>query len=287
MNDLLTYDYESMRMLSLNIRAESVKMIAHAGSGHIGGTASVADVLAVLYGGVLKHDPLRPDWEERDWLILSKGHCGPALYAALALRGYFPMDWLKTLNKPGTDLPSHADRNHTPGVDMSTGSLGQGISAAAGIALANRILGRDSYVYCIVGDGELNEGEVWEACETAAHLKLDRFIVFVDWNKKQLDGRLESICNPGDLSAKFAAFGWIPETVKGYDVREITEAIVRAKQTCGKPHVILLDTVKGLGVDFAEAAEKNHHMAFTMSAAEDAIAEMKRRYENGSYPAKL
>jgi len=277
-------DFEKLTRYSADIRIWTIRTIAEAGFGHIGGSASIADVLAVLYGGMMKIDPENPQWEERDWFVLSKGHCAPALYAALALRGYFPMDWLKTLNKGGTSLPSHADRLRVPGVDMSTGSLGQGISAAVGIALANRMQGRDSWTYCIVGDGECNEGQVWEACEVAAHQKLDHFITFVDWNKKQLDGRLEQICEPVDLAAKFTAFGFDTQTVKGYDVKEIWEAIERAKANPGKPHCILLDTIKGLGVKLAEAEDFNHYLTFDAAKGEISVKEIERRLAEGTYP---
>lgn len=277
-------DFEKLRRFSADIREETIRAIGTAGFGHIGGSVSIADVLAVLYGGMMKIDPGNPKWDERDWLVLSKGHCAPGLYAALALRGYFPMQWLKTVNKPGTNLPSHADSKKVPGVDMTTGSLGQGMSSAVGIALGNRLKGRDSYTYCIVGDGELNEGEIWEACEAASHLELDRFITFVDWNKKQLDGRLEDICRPLDIEGKFRSFGFDARTVKGYDVAEIWRAIEAAKSVAGKPHVIVLDTFKGLGVSFAEEQEFNHYMNFGLAEAEQACAELERRYREGTYP---
>lgn len=277
-------NFEEMKRLSADIRIWTIREIAEAGFGHIGGSASIADVLAVLYGGAMKIDPKNPTWEERDWLVLSKGHCAPALYATLALKGFFPMDWLKTLNKGGTSLPSHADRLKVPGVDMSTGSLGQGISAAVGIALANRLLGRDSYTYCIVGDGECNEGQVWEACETASHYKLDHFITFVDWNKKQLDGRLEQISNPVNLADKFTAFGFETQTVKGYDVEEIYNAIIKAKNNPEKPHCIVLDTIKGLGVKLAEEQDFNHYLTFNHEKGELSVDEIERRLKDGTYP---
>jgi transketolase len=284
MNMSLTPDFESMKRFSADIRIETTKAIATAGFGHIGGSASIADVLAVLYGGVMKIDPSRPDWPERDWFVLSKGHAGPALYATLGLKGYFPMDWLATVNKPGTMLPSHADRLRTPGVDMTTGSLGQGISCAVGIAMANRFLGKDSYTYCIVGDGELNEGQVWEAVEAANHHRLDRLIVFVDWNKKQIDGRLEEISDPCDIEEKFRAFGFDAQTVKGHDVKEIYNAIMKAKENTQKPHAIVLDTIKGKGITIAEQVEFNHYLTFGPKEAEGIIAEIERRYEAGTYP---
>ena len=277
-------DFEAMRRLSADIRIETTRAIGTAGFGHIGGSASIADVLAVLYGGAMRIDPSRPKWEDRDWLVLSKGHCGPALYAVLALKKYFPMDWLKTVNKPGTNLPSHADCQKTPGVDMTTGSLGQGMSSAVGIALGNRLQGRDSYTYCILGDGETNEGEVWEGCEVANHQALDHFIVFVDWNKKQLDGRLEDICKPMNLEEKFRAFGFDAQTVCGWDVEAIWNGIQKAKSTPGKPHAIILDTIKGLGVKLAEEQEFNHYLTFDIEEAEASCAEIERRYAAGTYP---
>ena len=277
-------DFEKLTRFSADIRIWTIRQIAEAGFGHIGGSASIADVLAVLYGDIMKIDPKNPQWEDRDWFVLSKGHCAPALYATLALKGFFPMDWLKTLNKGGTSLPSHADMLRVPGVDMSTGSLGQGISAAVGIAYANRLQGRDNWTYCIVGDGECNEGQVWEACQTACHFNLDHFMVFVDWNKKQLDGTVKEICNPVDFEAKFRAFGFDVETVKGYDVQAIWEAIGRAKQNIGKPHCIILDTYKGLGVPLAEAEAFNHYLTFGHTEGEQSISQIEQRLQAGTYP---
>lgn len=278
------FDYKELERFSADIRIWTIREIAEAGFGHIGGSASIADVLAVLYGGVMNIDPENPNWEDRDWFVLSKGHCAPALYATLALKGFFPMDWLKTLNKGGTNLPSHADRLKVPGVDMSTGSLGQGISNAVGIAYANRLKGKDSYTYCIVGDGECNEGQVWEACQTANNYKLDHFIVFVDWNKKQLDGRLEAVNNPVDLENKFRAFGFDAVTIPGDDVKSICYAIEKAKQMPGRPHCIVLDTIKGSGVSFAETKESNHYLTFGPEEGEEAVKIIEERLENGTYP---
>lgn len=275
---------ETMRRLAADIRIQTIKALAEAGFGHIGGSISIADVLGVLYGGVMKIDPHNPSWDDRDWLVLSKGHCGPGLYAALALKGYFPMEMLKTLNQPYTNLPSHCDRLKTPGVDMTAGSLGQGISAAVGIALGNRLKSKSSYTYCIIGDGEAQEGQVWEAVEAAAHLNLDNFILFVDYNKKQLDGRLENICRPYDLEEKFRAFGMDARTVKGYDAADIYAGIEAAKAVKGKPSMILLDTYKGLGCNFAEQAEFNHYMVINWDMANSAIDEIEKRYADRTFP---
>ena len=277
-------DVEKVRRFSADIRIWTIRAIASAGFGHIGGSASIADVLAVLYGDVMRVKPADPEWEGRDWLVLSKGHCAPALYAALALKGFFPMDWLLTLNRGNTHLPSHADRLRVPGVDMSTGSLGQGISAAVGICWANRLLKRDSWTYCIVGDGECNEGQVWEACAAAGHERLDHFVLLVDWNKKQLDGRLEEICNPFSFEEKFRAFGFGVETVRGDDVGDIWSGIQRIRSDPGRPHCIVLDTYKGEGVDFAEAEEFNHYLSFDAETGEKAVQEIERRYRAGTYP---
>ena len=275
---------DNMKRLSVDIRIWTVRAIGYAGFGHIGGSASIADVLAVLYGGVMRIDPENPKWENRDWLVLSKGHCAPALYAALALRGFFPMDWLKTINRPGTRLPSHADSQKVPGVDISTGSIGQGMSSAVGVAMGERLQQRCSTVYCILGDGECNEGEIWEGAETAAHLHLDNLVVFVDWNKKQLDGPLEEICKPLDLAEKFRAFGFETRTIAGNDTAAIWQGIEAAKAVTGKPHCIILDTVKGSGIDFAEKEAFNHYMTFGIEQAEAAVKEIERRYAEGDYP---
>ncbi len=277
-------DYKKMSRMAADIRIEAIHALAAFGYGHVGGSISIADVLGVLYAGVMNVRPEEPKWEERDRLVLSKGHCGPGLYAALAIRGFFPKEALLTMNKLDTMLPSHCDMLHTPGIDMSTGSLGQGISSAVGIAFACRLKGLKNYTYCIIGDGECGEGQVWEAVEAAAYRKLDRLIVFVDWNKIQLDGKIKDILDPIDLEAKFRAFGCDARTVKGYDAEQIYEGIAAAKSVEGKPHVIILDTYKGLGCSFAEKASFNHAMAVDDKMADEAIAEIERRWENGTFP---
>lgn len=275
---------ERIKRFSADIRIWTLRTLGWAGFGHIGGSASIADVLAVLYGGVMNVDPDDPKKEDRDWFVLSKGHCAPALYATLALRGFFPMDWLKTLNKGGTNLPSHADRLKVPGIDMSTGSLGQGLSNAVGIAYANRLKGKDSYTYCVCGDGEINEGQIWEAAQTANHYKLDHLIMFVDWNKKQLDGTIEETNECLDIAEKFRAFGFDAVTCRGYDTAEIYKAIENAKANPGKPHCIVLDTVKGIGIDFAEKEYFNHYITFDSEEAERAIGVIEERFADGTYP---
>ena len=240
---------------------------------------SIVETLAVLYGEVMRIDPEKPQWEERDWLVMSKGHAGPALYAALALKGYFPMDELKTTNKPGTRLPSHCDRNRTIGVDMSTGSLGQGMSSAIGIALGNRLDGRDSTTYLILGDGECQEGQVWEGALFAGHHQLDNLIAFVDYNKQQLDGYTRDICDLGDIAGKFQEFRWHTQEVDGSHVEEIFESVEKAKTVRGMPSLIVLHTQKGKGCTFAEGVLYNHHMKFTEAQIDEAIHHSQMVYE--------
>ncbi|MCI8996715.1 MAG: transketolase [Lachnospiraceae bacterium] len=253
---------KELEIFAAQIRLETFKELTTLGFGHVGGAMSIVDALAVLYGEAMNIDPQKKDWEERDYFSLSKGHAGPALYATLALKGYFPMEMLKTLNQNKTKLPSHCSRVHTPGVDLTTGSLGQGISTGIGAALASRVLGGKNYAYCIVGDGECDEGQIWEGVLFAAHQKLDNFVLFVDSNKKQLDGTIEEVCSLGNLEAKFEAFDWHVQSVYGHSVKAIAEAVENAKAQEGEPSVIILNTVKGKGCRPAEEAAMNHHMMF-------------------------
>ncbi len=268
---------ERLEAFAKEIRITTLKELGHLGFGHLGGAMSIVEVLAVLYGEVMKIDPKNPQWEERDWLVLSKGHAGPALYATLALKGYFPREMLFTLNQGGTKLPSHADRNLTPGVDMTTGSLGQGFSTGLGVALGHRLDGKDNNVYIILGDGECQEGQIWEGVLYGGNAKLDNLIVFVDYNKQQLDGFIDQINPLGDLRAKWEEFGWHAQEVDGHDVGAIFTAIQAAKATKGKSSVIILDTIKGKGCHFAEGVKLNHHMRFT----QEQIAEALERLEGG------
>lgn len=256
---------KDMEIFAAEIRLETFKEFATLGFGHAGGAMSVVEVLAVLYGEVMKVDAKNPKWNERDYLSLSKGHAGPALYATLALKGFFPMEMLETLNKNGTRLPSHCSRVHTPGVDLTTGCLGQGISTAIGVAQASKMLGGQNYVYCIIGDGECDEGQIWEGTLFAAHQKVDNLIMFVDYNKMQLDGSVANICDLGDIATKFNAFNWFTQEVDGHSVEAIYEAIINAKSQYGKPSVIILDTIKGKGCAPAEAIAINHHVMFSNS----------------------
>lgn len=243
------------------IRMETMHAISSFGVGHIGGALSIADCLAVLYQGVMNIDPTHPHDENRDWFVLSKGHCGPALYATLALKGYFPLAMLETLNQPYTLLPSHCDRTKTPGIDMTTGSLGQGASSAAGIALGLRVQKRNSFVYLVLGDGECQEGQVWEMALFAAQQKLSNLIAFVDNNRIQLDGFTDDINSIGDVGAKFREFGWYDQTIDGHDTTAIESAVHHAKTKAnGRPSLIVLQTVKGKGWQEIEDTAKSHSM---------------------------
>lgn len=267
---------KQVKAFATQVRIESMKEFKVRGFGHVGGALSITDTLAVLYESVMKYDPKNPTWADRDKLVCSKGHAGPALYAILALKGFFPMDWLNTLNIPGTKLPSHCDKNQTPGIDMTTGSLGQGVSTAIGLCLGDKIQGRDTYTFLIVGDGELNEGQVWEGAQFAGHHKMDHLIAFCDYNKKQLDGYTADILDQRDIAAKFAAFGWDTYDINGNDVDQVYDAIAKAKATPGKPHMIVLNTIKGAGVKAVEEMSANHHIVVSAELADQAIADLEK-----------
>ena len=252
-----------LNALAVQIRMALLEAIHSLGSGHIGGALSIADVLAVLYGGEMRVDPRNPQWPERDKLVVSKGHAGPAVYGTLAVKGFFPYEELKTLNRPHTRLPSHCDRIRTPGIDMTCGSLGQGISAAAGQAMAAKIQGRDLTVYAIVGDGEIEEGQVWEAAMFAGAKNLDNFIVFVDKNNYQVGGDVHSVLNYGDPAEIFHSFGFeVINNVNGHDIDAIREAVVQAK-AIRRPVCIVCNTVKGKGFVPAENERRVHNMPLT------------------------
>ena len=269
-------DVRATLAAAAEIRTLTIDAMASFGAGHIGGCMSVCDILAVLYHDVMDVDPGDPTKPDRDWLVLSKGHSGPALYAALARRGYFDPAELRTLNADGTRFPSHADRLKTPGVDISTGSLGQGLSLATGVALGNKMRGLDSTTFVIVGDGELQEGQNWEAVQFLADRQLDNLVVIVDNNRRQLDGYTADICDPFSLPEKFAAFGLAVLEGDGHDVRAIHENLTAAV-TARRPTVVVLATEKGHGCNFAEFDGYNHYMTITAAMAESAIAEVGRR----------
>lgn len=271
---------QELKEFAANIRIGTLEQIGALGFGHLGGALSVADTLAVLYGQVMRVDPKNPQWPERDKFVCSKGHAGPAVYATLGLMGYFPYEDILTLNQPGTRFPSHCDRNKTPGVDMTTGSLGQGASLAVGMALGDRLKGRESRTFLMLGDGEINEGQVWEAAMLASSQRLNNLYVFIDNNKKQLDGYVKDILDTGDIAYKFAAFGFDTQRINGSDVAAIWEAIEQAAQITDRPHAIVLDTIKGAGVPEAENTEANHSMTMTPEQARDWIAVLRRNMES-------
>ncbi|MFA1281315.1 transketolase [Citrobacter telavivensis] len=254
---------KEVTQLAREIRIATLKSLIHLGFGHFGGCMSVVETLAVLYGEVMNIDPADPDWPERDYFVLSKGHAGPALYSTLALKGYFPVAELSTLNQNGTRLPSHPDRLKTRGVDATTGSLGQGISIAGGMALSHKLAQRTNRVFCIVGDGELNEGQCWEAFQFIAHHRLNNLTVFVDWNKQQLDGELDDIIHPFCLEDKFRAFGFEAFTVKGDDIPGLLAVVQPVLDNQARPRVVILDSVKGQGVPYLEQLTNSHHLRLT------------------------
>ncbi len=243
------------------IRMGVIEGTFHAKSGHPGGSLSIADVLAYLYFKEMRLDPKNPKWDDRDRFVLSKGHCAPALYAALALRGYFSWDELKTLRHPGAMLQGHPDMKGTPGVDMSTGSLGQGVSAACGMALAGKLSDRDYRVYAILGDGEIEEGQVWEAAMFAAHRKLDNLCLLIDNNGLQIDGKISEVCSPYPIDEKFRAFGFHVIVINGHNFDEIEAAYEEAKTVKGKPTAIISLSTKGKDVTFMEDRVEWHGAA--------------------------
>ena len=266
----------NLNQIAKEIRRLTLKCISSFGSGHIGGSLSIADVMTVLYFDVMNIDPKDPKKENRDRLVVSKGHAGPVVYATLAHRGYFDEEELLTLNKIGTNLPSHCDMTKVPGVDMTTGSLGQGSSCAVGIALGSKIKKDNAYIYSIIGDGESQEGQVWEAMMFAANKKLDNLIAFLDYNHLQIDGTIEEVNDCGSMEERFASFGWDTYSIDGHNIEQIKETIEKAKQVKGKPHMILLNTLKGKGVSFIEnVPDKNHSMPISKEDLEKALEELK------------
>lgn len=264
-----------LQVKCVDIRKLTLKTIGTLGVGHIGGSLSIVELLVVLYEKQMKIDPKNPKMEGRDRLIVSKGHSGPAVYAMLCDKGYFDESWLLTLNQPGTNLPSHCDMNRTPGIDMTTGSLGQGFSCAMGIAKASKIRKDGATIYTIIGDGESQEGQIWEAAMFAAQQKLDNVIAFTDYNKMQIDGTVDEICDIAPLDDKWRSFGWNVIVVNdGNNVDEIDAAINAAKFAV-KPSMIILNTVKGKGVSFVESAGVgNHSMPVSKEQMEAGLAEL-------------
>lgn len=272
---------KELNVLAANIRLETLKVIHSRGFGHVGGSVDLAELMAVLYGKVMKFDPKNPRWPDRDWLVMSKGHAGPVAYATFGLMGYYPMEEAYTLNFPHTRFPSHTDRKLTPGVDLTTGSLGQGVSTAMGAALGNRVDCRDNHVFLVVGDGESDEGQVWEGFHFAYAHKLDNVVVFLDKNDYQLDGKTCDILCHGDLTKKVEAFGLYTQEIDGHDVEAIYNAIQNAFAKKGVPSCIVLDTIKGKGATFAEPKREHssqpneEQWTEALAAAEKALADAK------------
>lgn len=268
---------DELKKFALEIRIETLNMLSKHGFGHVGGSLSIADALAVLYGKQMKYDPQNPKWEGRDYLVLSKGHCGPALYSALAIKGFFPRKELLTINKLGTRLPSHTDKNLTPGIDMTTGALGQGVSCALGMALGLKLQSRPNLVYAIIGDGEAQEGQVWETMLLAPNKGLDNFIVLLDNNRQQLDGFTDDISSLGDVCKKAEAFGWFVVDVDGHDLADIDQAIEECKRS-DKPGFINLNTIKGKGWPAKEAVLGNHALrGAAFEGVDEVLADLRRQ----------
>ncbi len=256
------------------IRIDIVKMLTDCGSGHTGGSLSAADVVAALYFYKMKYDPKRPGWKERDKFILSKGHAAPLLYAALAHAGYFDVSELSTLRKLGSRLQGHPDSKHLPGVEISTGSLGQGLSVANGVALAHKLDRSASRVYALLGDGELQEGQVWEAAMTAAHYKLDNLCAIVDNNGLQIDGPVDKVMGVEPIAEKWRSFGWETFDIDGHDMAAIVAALDKAGTVKGKPSVIISRTVKGKGCSLFEGKVEFHGTAPSKEECETAMKEL-------------
>lgn len=268
-------DEKELARTARQIRRDIITMIGAAASGHPGGSLSAVELLTYLYFVEMDIDPAQPDKADRDLFVLSKGHAAPVLYATLAERGYFATEDLTSLRKLGSKLQGHPDMRKVPGVDMSTGSLGTGISAAVGMALARKLDGSDRYVYALLGDGEIEEGQVWEAAMAAAHYGLDHMIAFVDHNGLQIDGRTADVMNVDPVDAKFAAFGWDVQVIDGHSFAAIADAIAAAKAaTSGKPQMIVMNTIKGKGVSFMENEAGWHGSAPNAEQVAQALAEL-------------
>ena len=266
---------KELQLTACKVRMGVIEATHGAASGHPGGSLSAADMFTYLYFQEMNVDPSRPQWEGRDRFVLSKGHTAPGLYAALALRGFFPVEDLPTLRHTSSYLQGHPNMNTVPGVDMSTGSLGQGISAACGMALAFKHTGKSNRVYTLLGDGEIQEGQVWEACMFAAHYHLDNLCVIIDNNGLQIDGRVADVMSPYPIPEKLEAFGFHVETIDGHDFDQIDAAMTAARNTTGKPTAIVMTTTKGKGVSFMEDKASWHGKAPNDAEYEQAMGELK------------
>ncbi|SHF77934.1 transketolase subunit A [Caldanaerobius fijiensis DSM 17918] len=267
-------DNEKLAHIATEVRRNIIKSVTAAKSGHPGGSLSATDILVTLYFEIMNIDPKNPKWEERDRFVLSKGHAAPALYAVLAERGYFPKEELMKLRQTGAMLQGHPDMKSTPGVDMTTGSLGQGLSAANGMALAAKLDKKSYRVYVMLGDGEIQEGMIWEAAMTSAHYKLDNLTAFLDYNKLQIDGTNDEVMTVEPVVDKWKAFGWNVLEIDGHNYDQIRDAVKKAKETKGKPTMIIAHTVKGKGVSFMENQVGWHGSAPNEEQMERALLEL-------------
>jgi transketolase len=273
-SDVTTVNINFLMEKARLLRIEILKMLTEAGSGHTGGSLSAADIVTALYFYKMRHNPSDPKWKERDRFILSKGHAAPLLYAALALSGYFDKQLLKTLRKIGSPLQGHPCSRMLPGVEISTGSLGQGLSVANGIAMGLKLDGLSSRVYCLLGDGEIQEGQVWEAAMTAAHYRLDNLCAIIDNNGLQIDGYCSDIMSIEPIVNKWEAFGWHVIDINGHDMKAILDAFDEAERIKLKPTMIVARTVKGKGVSFFEGKVQYHGIAPTREELERALKEL-------------
>ncbi len=270
-----TMKKKALMRLAANVRMDILTEVYSANSGHPGGSLSIADVLAYLYKYELRVDPKNPDDPDRDRFVLSKGHTAPALYAIFAESGFIPKEDLTGFRNINSYLQGHPDMKHTPGCDMTSGSLGLGLSAAAGMALGAKHQGKDFRVYAICGDGEIAEGQIWEAAMFSAHYKLDNLCAFIDWNGLQIDGRIVDVMNSTPIDEKFKAFGWNVQLIDGHDFDQIEKAVKCAKKTKGKPSVIIMKTIKGKGVSYMEDKVSWHGAAPNAEQYEQGMAELR------------
>lgn len=267
-------DIQELKDKAKEMRRQIISMLGTCGSGHPGGSLSAADMVAALYFRVMRIDAANPRWPQRDRFVLSKGHAAPVLYAALALKGYFPLEELSTLRRLGSRLQGHPDMRKLPGVEMSTGSLGQGLSAANGMALAGKLNKNDYRVYVMLGDGEIQEGQIWEAAMAAAHYKLDNVTAFLDHNRLQIDGFTHEVMSPEPVVDKWRAFGWDVQQIDGHDMEQILAALEKARGVKGRPQMIVAETTKGKGVSFMENQVGWHGVAPGAQEAEKALCEL-------------
>jgi transketolase len=272
-------ELRNLKRKAIEIRRLTLEEIAHLGIGHLGGSMSVVEILVYLYDRVLNVYPADPHSNGRDKFVMSKGHAGPALYAVLADMGFFPKEWLMTLNEGGTNLPSHCDMNRTPGIDMTTGSLGQGLSAAVGIALGHRIQELPGRVFALLSDGDINEGQTWEAAMSAAMFGIGSLVAFIDYNKMQIDGVADDIMRTDRQVERWSAFGWYAQQADGHDFQAIEEVTNRALAEKHRPSIVVLHTIKGKGMPFCEGDYRNHNMPVSREQAQEALASLRAEEE--------